>query len=212
MNPDNSATLYYVHDPMCSWCWGFRPVWNEVRQRLPADIRLVSRVGGLAPDSDEPMPQALRETLQATWRRIQQVIPGTEFNFDFWSRNTPRRSTYPACRAVIIAREMANREDDMTLGIQHAYYLQARNPSDLDTLVDIADRIGLDGQVFRQRMVSGEADDLFQSELARVRGLGVNSFPSLVIEKDSQHRDIPIDYLSADNILQGIDAFCHQTA
>ena len=81
------------------------------------------------------------------------------------------------------------------------------------TLVErLADRIGLDGQVFRQRMVSGEADDLFQSELARVRGLGVNSFPSLVIEKDSQHRDIPIDYLSADNILQGIDAFCHQTA
>ena len=30
-----SATiLYYVHDPMCSWCWAFRPVLLELRDKL----------------------------------------------------------------------------------------------------------------------------------------------------------------------------------
>ncbi|MFT6977114.1 MAG: putative protein-disulfide isomerase, partial [Shewanella psychromarinicola] len=25
-----NTTLYYVHDPMCSWCWGYRPTWDTL--------------------------------------------------------------------------------------------------------------------------------------------------------------------------------------
>lgn len=60
-------------------------------------------LGGLATDTREPMPEALRTYIQDTWRRIEHSVPGTKFNFEFWSRCRPRRSTYPACRAVIAA-------------------------------------------------------------------------------------------------------------
>ena len=43
------ATLYYVHDPMCSWCWGFAPVWQEVRERLTdSPVQVKYLLGGLA--------------------------------------------------------------------------------------------------------------------------------------------------------------------
>ena len=29
------AVLVYVHDPMCSWCYGFRPTWVGLRAILP---------------------------------------------------------------------------------------------------------------------------------------------------------------------------------
>ena len=29
MGPKPSVTLYYIHDPMCSWCWAFRPVLDR---------------------------------------------------------------------------------------------------------------------------------------------------------------------------------------
>ncbi len=204
MNQIADARLYYVHDPMCSWCWGFRPVWQQVRQQLPAGLQLVSWVGGLAPDSDVPMPLEMREKLQATWQRIQQVIPGTEFNYDFWRDNTPRRSTYPACRAVIAARELADKADQMTLGIQQAYYLQARNPSDLDTLTDTAVDIGLQGEAFIELMTSPQMQELFQRELQQVRAIGVNSFPSIVLEIAGRLHDIKLDYNSAPRLLASI--------
>ena len=25
-----TRTLIYVHDPMCSWCWGFRPTFERL--------------------------------------------------------------------------------------------------------------------------------------------------------------------------------------
>ena len=94
--------LYYIHDPMCSWCWGYRPTWNALQQALPEDIQQVNVVGGLAPDSDEAMPMEQQKLIAGYWQRIAEEL-GTEFNFDFWTNCAPRRSTYPACRAILAA-------------------------------------------------------------------------------------------------------------
>lgn len=203
--PDSSQTvLYYVHDPMCSWCWGFRPVWNQLKQQFPGHIHLTRWVGGLAMDSDEPMPMDMRANLKATWQRIQQVIPGTQFNFDFWDKTTPRRSTYPACRAVICARELADKDEDMTLAIQQAYYLQAKNPSDLDTLTMAATSIGLEAAAFVNMMKSTELEQLFREELSKVHDIGVNSFPSLVLQQNTQLHRISLDYNEPSNMFDQI--------
>ena len=144
MNKHKPTTLYYVHDPMCSWCWGFRPVWQEIRQNLAGNIQVKYLLGGLAPDNDEIMPVAMQQDIAGYWRKIQQHIPNTEFNFDFWQQCEPRRSTYPACRAVIAARkQQADIELAMIEGIQKAYYLHAQNPSNDDTLISLAVKLGL---------------------------------------------------------------------
>ncbi len=209
--PVQTTRLYYVHDPMCSWCWGFRPAWLDLRAHLPQDVELITWVGGLAPDSDQPMDPALRDQLQATWGRIAQKIPGTQFNFDFWTLNTPRRSTYPACRAAIAARQMADLEAEMTYAIQQAYYLKARNPSDLDTLTTCANEIGLDEQGFVTRMASQRLQEDFIHELHQVRAIGVNSFPSLVLEIGPAHFNVPIHYTSADAMLDDIRGLMAQS-
>ena len=51
----SEAVLYRVYDPMCSWCWGFRRFWDTLREALPATFTVVNVVGGLAPDSEQPM-------------------------------------------------------------------------------------------------------------------------------------------------------------
>ena|GEM_PF-6222649 len=65
-----SPILYYVHDPMCSWCWGYRPTWQRLRAALPTDIQVIPLLGGLAADTDQPMSEAMQARLQQTWRTI----------------------------------------------------------------------------------------------------------------------------------------------
>ncbi|HCV92735.1 MAG TPA: DsbA family protein, partial [Gammaproteobacteria bacterium] len=55
----NSTTLFYIHDPMCSWCWGFSHTWNKVKNSLPSEINVQYILGGLAPDSSEVMPNEM---------------------------------------------------------------------------------------------------------------------------------------------------------
>ena len=123
-------TLIYVHDPMCSWCWGFEPTRRKIFEALAG--RIAGSAYGrrsLPPILNAPMPEAMRSMLQQTWHRIEQTIPGTEFNFEFWQKCSPRRSTYPANRAVIAAREQGDEFDSqMTARIQRAYYLEAKKP------------------------------------------------------------------------------------
>jgi len=198
--------LYYVHDPMCSWCWGFAPVLSELLSSLPSDIEVNRLLGGLAVDSDEPMPIEMQTMIQETWRRIETKIPGTKFNFDFWMLCQPRRSTYPSCRAVIAARQQGEQFDEgMTKAIQIAYYQQARNPSDLVTLIELAEELGLEVEKFKQDMTSAETQRQLEKEMAQSRELYAESFPSLVLQVGSSHWQVPIDYLKASPMLEQIN-------
>ena len=203
--------LYYAHDPMCSWCWAFRPVLLEVKTHLPADIELIRLLGGLAPDSDEPMPEKTRDYVIENWRRIQEHVPDTQFNFDFWKNCQPRRSTYPACRAVIAARQQGEQYDDaMTFAIQQAYYLQARNPSDNATLIEVADEIGLNQKQFSEDLLSEDINKKLMQEIKNARELQLNSFPSLLLVKDNQSVPMQHDYNDASIILKNINQYVGQ--
>lgn len=80
----NEKILYYIHDPMCSWCWAFRPAWEKIVASLGSHIKIRYLLGGLAPDTDQPMPEAMQLKISSIWQTIQNHVPGTEFNFDFW--------------------------------------------------------------------------------------------------------------------------------
>lgn len=195
------ATLFYVHDPMCSWCWAYKPALAQIRQALRSQLTLVDILGGLAADTDEPMPQALREQIQGHWRRIQQQV-GSEFNFDFWSDSTitPKRSTYPACRAVIAAGFQAA-ETEMVEAIQAAYYLRAMNPSEEETLLQLADELGLDFDQFMADLSSDDVEQALQQQIQFTRQLPIQGFPSWVLEVDGEYHAIAVDYDSAQTSL-----------
>ena len=187
--------LYYVHDPMCSWCWGFAPVLKDLLEKLPDGIRVQRLLGGLAPDTAAPMPKDMRQTIEATWRRIQETIPGTVFNYDFWTHCSPRRSTFPVCRAVIAARmQDAAFDVRMTRAIQLAYYTQARNPSDDATLVELAGELGLDTSAFATALRSEPVQQQLLTEIELSRQLHATSFPSLVLKIGTTEWRIPVDY------------------
>jgi putative protein-disulfide isomerase len=188
----SDSTLFYVHDPMCSWCWGHRPQWEHLQAALPESVAVNNVVGGLAPDSDKVMPQAQQQTIGAYWKKIEGML-GTQFNHDFWQKNIPRRSTYPACRAIIAAR-WQNAEDKMIEAIQKAYYLKAKNPSDTETLHLLAAELGLDSEKFAVDLRSKKLEKVFTQELLFARSLPINGFPSMVLQHQDQLHVIPLDY------------------
>jgi len=202
------ATLYYIHDPMCSWCWAFRPVWSEVQKALPDSLDVRYLLGGLAADSEAPMSAATQHMIRKHWQTIQERVPGTRFNFDFWTDCQPRRSTYPACRAVIAARQQSPElEDAMIESIQQAYYLQARNPSDDDVLLDLATSLNLDRQRFEHDLNAADTQKRLMNEIQMAQRIGVQGFPGLILEKDGCCHPVPVDYNHADEIMRSIMAF-----
>jgi len=199
------AILYYIHDPMCSWCWGFSRVLNELLENLPEEIEVHRLLGGLATDSDEPMPHSMQQYIKSNWSRIEDRISGVKFNYDFWSKCIPRRSTYPACRAVIAARQQGQQYDElMTKEIQKAYYQNALNPSDNSTLIKLAENLSLSLEKFEKDLLSEETQEKLIEEIHFSRELFAESFPNLALQVGDEHFSIPLDYNNSKTMFEEI--------
>ncbi|NPA72262.1 MAG: DsbA family protein [Gammaproteobacteria bacterium] len=209
--PSQNSTLYYIHDPMCSWCWAFHPNWQALKQSLlerhSGRLTIAYSLGSLAADSQDPMPEAMQKTLQAIWKNIQRKVPNTEFNFDFWTNCQPRRFTYPACRAVIAASQQGlELESPMILAIQTAYYLHAKNPSNEAELIEIAAQLPLDIAQFKQDLNTPKCQQILEENRQLNQRLQANSFPSLVLVHKNQVHPISIAYLKHHRMLTTISA------
>ena len=207
------TTLYYIHDPMCSWCWGYRPTWDALQQALPSTVDVEYVAGGLASDSNEAMPIALQQMIQQHWRTIENKL-GTRFNFDFWRENTPRRSTYNACRAAIAADNQGS-QAQMVHAIQQGYYLRALNPSDVEVLINLAKELNDDSPDFNlaefiSDISSNSVDQELQRQITLARSLSQQGFPSLVLEVNGKRQPIPVNYddhqITLDLIQASIDS------
>ena len=192
---EQSSILYYIHDPMCSWCWAFRPGWQVIQDERPVSLSIRLILGGLAADSSQTMSKEMQANIRAIWQTIERQVPGSQFNYNFWIQCHPRRSTYPACRAVIAATAQdIEYQALMILAIQEAYYLHAQNPSDDPLLTELADSIGLNTDRFRMDLNTSKTRQALIDQIAFSRTLGIHSFPSLVLEHHQVRQIITIDY------------------
>jgi len=195
---NNDCTLFYVHDPMCSWCYGYKPVLNTILKQLNNKIEVKFLLGGLAADTEILMPLNMQTKIKSNWRNIEETIPGTTFNYDFWTKCSPKRSTYPACRAVIAAgKQHIKHQSLMINAIQYAYYLNAQNPSNYDVLYDIAEKINLNKSEFENDIHSENTNEQLHQQIALSQSIGANSFPSIFLLHKEQYHQIVLDYTNA---------------
>jgi putative protein-disulfide isomerase len=175
-----------------------------VRERLQGKLDIAYVVGGLAPETDTPMSLEMQAYLQQTWRKVSQHT-GVTFNYDFWSLNIPKRSTYPACKAVLVARQ-AGLELAMYEAIQRLYYQRAGNPSEYANLYQLAEELGLERQEFIQQIHSDAIDGLLQQEIRLVERLGAQGFPGLVLQGCKHTHLIEHSYTNVEENLTRIQA------
>lgn len=192
----------YVMDPMCAWCYGFQPELEQFLAQFPSS-KIMWVMGGLAPDNEQPMALEIQQTIADYWHQIEEKTQ-VSFNHDYWSLNTPYRSTYQACRAVIAAEAMEEQAAQrMSKAIQSAYYREAKNPSLNQTLFDCASSIGLDTEKFQGLLLSNQAEQALQQHLSITQQLQVSGFPALFyLNKDNQAYPLTLGYCTATDLLE----------
>jgi putative protein-disulfide isomerase len=89
----------------------------------------------------------------------------------------------------------------MIRAIQEAYYLQAKNPSDDETLTALAGELGLDTAQFAKDLNSTETQQRFEQEMQLGGAMGAQGFPSLILQSPEGYRYLPLDYNRPEVIL-----------
>ncbi len=172
----------YVADPLCSWCYGFAPVIQQLASdfagRLP--VRMV--MGGLRAGNTKPMREQDKEYIRNAWTNVSKAS-GQPFDMQFFDRENFIYDTEPACRAVVTARECGEDQPISPLAfmarVSSAFYAHNRDVTDTDTITAIAEEAGFDGAQFRERFLSTETRNATFRDFLTAQELGVTGFPML---------------------------------
>ena len=197
--------LIYVGDPMCSWCYGFAPELEKLVEghKDHMDIELVT--GGLRPYFNKPINE-MKDFLSHHWEDVHRASQ-QPFNYDILDRSDINYDTEPACRAVVVVRHM-NREKEFEffILIQEVFYYQNKDLTIAENYFPILDKLGLEKGTFRKRFDSEEYKELVKEDFERASALGVQGFPSVLLESNSKLTVLTRGYTSAEIVNDAINS------
>lgn len=184
--------LLYVVDPMCSWCWGFAPVIQQLRDS--GDYRIEVVTGGLRAGETRGMTTELRNYVTHHWHQVGEVT-GQPFEFEGALPDGFVYDTEPACRAVVTMREY---RPEATLAylhaLQQAFYAQGRDITQLEELAMLAAEQGMEPERFKQHWQSDLIQIATATDFERKEQLGVMGFPSLLVDTGQRLRMVSMGY------------------
>lgn len=172
--------LIYFADPMCSWCYGFSPVIEQVRQAYGRALPIRVVMGGLRPGTDKPMTDKAKTEIVGHWNHVHEAS-GLPFDGAVLDREGFIYDTDPAARAVVVARregeELALR---YLAAAQRAFYAENRDVTSAEVLGDLAAEFGLDRDAFLAAWSAEDAKSETWRDYAISQRAGVTGFPTLV--------------------------------
>jgi putative protein-disulfide isomerase len=184
-----SATLHYIHDPLCGWCYGASPLVQAARAVLPVQAH---GGGMMAGAQRQQVTLQLRDYVMQHDQRIAQASgqPFGDAYFNGLLRDeTAVFDSQPPITAVMAADELAGRGLDLLARLQKAHYVEGRRIADFAVLRELAVECGLDGASFEEafRRLEGAAT---RAHIAQSRALltrvGGQGFPTFVLQAGDQ--------------------------
>ena len=193
------SELIFVIDPMCSWCWGFHPIIEELRKQPTKKYKFSLIVGGLRTTGQMPWNTNSKSYLKDNWDAVKQKT-GQDFSPILLNRTTFDYNTYPSCKAVVTIRELWGDEASFNylFIIQKAFYAEGKDITSIDILTSYVIQ---DKAEFIAFYTSKRAEVLMQHDFSKARSMGANTFPSVVkIDKDG-HMVCMKGYRSLEEVL-----------
>lgn len=183
--------LIYIADPMCSWCYGFGKELSALVEHYP-ELPLEIVAGGLRPGGTEKLDDSGKQFRLTHWARVE-AASGLPFNREgFLARQDFVYDTEPICRAFVTARVLAPTADLLSVfrALQRGFYIDALDTTDGHALsllaADALSAVGhpIEASTFHQALLSAEVIAATQADFARARAFGVQSFPTLLLERN----------------------------
>lgn len=197
----NKLMLWYFADPMCSWCWGFSPVIEAIRENYQDRLSVSLVMGGLRPKMREAVTPQLREEILHHWHEVHRRT-GQPFLFEGAMPEGFVYDTEPACRAVVTVSEINARLNFPYLKRVHAaFYAEKKDVTNAEVLAVLAEELGIISNDFTQAFHSDRIKLKVREQFQQSMQWGIRGFPTLILQNKTEYRELtrgyqPLDQLS----------------
>ena len=192
--------LWYFVDPMCSWCWGFAPTFEKIKETFEDQVRIAIIMGGLRPGGKDPVTTKFRDDILHHWHEVEKMT-GAGFNFEDAMPEGFIYNTEIPSRAIIAVSEILSEEIySYYKTLQEAFYRDSVDITQEAQLVMFAERHGIEPEKFRESFHSDAMHNKALDHFKKAREFGVSGFPSLILQRDEGYHLITNGYRPYDDI------------
>ncbi len=204
--------LIYVVDPMCSWCWGFSPIFEAIVRRYQDQVMIQVLMGGLRPGNTERFDKQRRAYILSHWHAVH-ARTGQPFNFAFQMGSSFTYDTEPPSRAVVVVRQLApEKEFTFLKSVQEVFYVKNEDVTQNEILEDLASAQGIDRAKFLEWFQNPTIKQSVWEEFDQARQLGVSGFPTLLGRNGHDLITFTYGYQPEEVLVPLIDQWLSQSA
>ena len=203
----NQPKLCYFADPMCSWCWGFTPVIEEIEKAYKDRLKVNFVMGGLRPGTVETMTPQMREEILHHWHAVQDMS-GQVFTFEGAMPEGFIYDTEIPSRGVVAVSEMNPDATGLYFkSVQSAFYVDQKDVTKPEVLAQLAVEGGMKADPFLELFHSEAIRNKTREQFRQALEWHVRGFPTVVLQKGEGHELLTHGYRPFHELQPTLDAW-----
>jgi putative protein-disulfide isomerase len=183
-------TIYYVYDPLCSWCYGFSPVIKKIKNAYKDqfDFKVIS--GGMQSGERKQPVSAIRDYLKAAYKNVTEKT-GVEFGEKFMTvleEGSRMLDSIPPSIALSIVKDLKPEEAlNFAASIQEAIYYDGFNWNSVKAYLPYLKQYDIDPEDFKRKFEDPIYKEKTLEDFKLAANFGVTGFPSVILKKEDKY-------------------------
>lgn len=186
----DKAKLLYFYDPLCGWCYGFSPVIKKLEQDFQEQISFEAISGGMIlGDRIKPLSE-MRDFLLEGIPRLEEMT-GVKFGkpyLNLLDEGSLLLNSELPCIAMTVFKSMTGKSNiAFASALQATLYQKGIDLNQVETYEALSNEFDLPWEVFKEKLESASYKEKTYEEFKIGQQIGVNGFPSVVLNTGKQH-------------------------
>lgn len=208
---NEKATLYYVYDPICGWCYGFSPVITSLAEAYDDVLEFKAIPGGMILGDRVGPVGEIAPFIKDAYKRVEDMTGvkfGQVYLDDLLNEGLTVMNSWPGSLAATAFNELAPEQSvAYASAIQKAIYADGVSPEDIDHFIQLAVAFEVDTNTLRAMTKDKAWHEKTIENFKLSSDLGVTGFPTLVLEKHGERTIITRGYADQQRIEQQLKAY-----
>ena len=183
-------TIYYVYDPLCSWCYGFSPVMKKLKNSYDNEFNFEVISGGMQSGDRKQPVSVIRDYLKGAYKNVTERT-GVEFGDKFMKvldDGTRILDSIPPSIALSIIKELKPEETlNFAAIIQEAIYYDGMDWNLVEAYFPYLEKYNIDPDEFMKKFEDPIYKEKTLEDFKLASNFGVTGFPTVILKKDDKY-------------------------
>lgn len=179
---------------------------QKIRENYEAKLPIRLFVGGLAVGVENTLSEKAKSGIREHWEHVE-ADTGQVFDYSFFDRDDFVYNSEQPSNAVVAVRNANLNGLYFLEALQSAFYQKNMDITDATVLVEIAERVGLDGESFTAQLTSDETLADAKKDFELTKKLGIKGFPTLLGMANNKIQLLTMGYQPYEAVASEIEAW-----